>query len=169
MENKKGSLSTIFLVIAIILIIVMVTFMYMQKMDADRQIAELENNVRKMQETINNLQDEKTKENLNNEYSIQKIIMWTPDTTSYDFNTKKWLPNDSAEYYVATDKDKKLCIVDRENNLVKKLDIVITDLITSAYVAEWENTLTIIQKDATAYDINIIDFTYGQYQHTDGY
>lgn len=56
MENKKGSLSTVFLVIAINLIIVMGIFMYMQKTEAGRQIAELENNASKMQETINDLQ-----------------------------------------------------------------------------------------------------------------
>ena len=304
MENKRGSLSTVFLVIAIILIVVMGALMYMQKTEADRQIAELENNASELQETINNLQGkidgvsniisgttEEIKfdveiemselENVNysdnaqlktledkykgkivkitgyvtnfgnddlepgrtyvnignsttyndkiyaggmtddsnvkkqidklekgqkisiigvafkagtpkegswpmilndikiieeqadaisdNTYSIEKIIMWTPNTTSYDFNTKQWLPNDTAEYYVATDKDNKLCIVDREKNLVKKFDIVITDLITSAYVAEWEKTLTIIQKDATAYDINITDFTYRQYQYASVY
>ena len=199
MENKKGSLSTVFLVIAINLIVVMGALLYMQKTESDKQIAELENNASQMQETINNLQgkidnisntindskvdtniedttakeiennNKQPEENLSNEYSIEKAITWTPNTTSYDFNTKKWLPNDSAEYYVATDKDNKLCIVDREKNLVKKFDIVITDLITSAYVAEWEKTLTIIQKDATAYDINITAFTYRQYQYTDGY
>ena len=58
MENKRGSLSTVFLVIAIILIVVMGAFMYMQKTEADRQIAELENNRSQMQETINNLQGE---------------------------------------------------------------------------------------------------------------
>ena len=57
MENKKGSLSTIFLVIAIILIVVMGAFMYMQKTEADRQIAELENNASKLQDVINNLQE----------------------------------------------------------------------------------------------------------------
>lgn len=56
MENKKGSLLTVFLIIAIILIGVMGVFMYMQKTEADRQIAELENNASKLQETINDLQ-----------------------------------------------------------------------------------------------------------------
>lgn len=56
MENKKGSLSTVFLVIAIILIVVMGALLYMQKTEADRQIAELENNASEMQETINDLQ-----------------------------------------------------------------------------------------------------------------
>lgn len=56
MENKRRSLSTVFLVIAIILIIVMGALLYKQKIEADRQIAELENNASKMQETINDLQ-----------------------------------------------------------------------------------------------------------------
>ena len=57
MEKKKGSLSTVFLIIAIILIIVMVVFMYKQKTEADRQIAELENSRSKMEETITDLQE----------------------------------------------------------------------------------------------------------------
>ena len=56
MENKKGSLSTVFLVIAIILIVVMGVLLYIQKTEADRQITELENNASKLQETINDLQ-----------------------------------------------------------------------------------------------------------------
>jgi len=56
MENKKGSLSTVCLVIAIILIVVMGALLYMQKTEADRQIAELENNANKLQEIINDLQ-----------------------------------------------------------------------------------------------------------------
>ena len=56
MENKRGNVSTVFLVIAIILIVVMGVFMYMQKIEADRQIAELENSASKLQETINDLQ-----------------------------------------------------------------------------------------------------------------
>ena len=56
MENKNGNVSTIFLVIAIILIVVMGALLYMQKTEADRQIAKLENNAGKLQETINDLQ-----------------------------------------------------------------------------------------------------------------
>ena len=56
MENKRGNVSTVFLVIAIILIVVMGAFMYMQKTEADRQIAELKNNASELQETINDLQ-----------------------------------------------------------------------------------------------------------------
>ena len=56
MENKKGNVSTVFLVIAIILIIVMGALLYMQKTEADKQINELKNNASELQETINNLQ-----------------------------------------------------------------------------------------------------------------
>ena len=53
MENKKGNVSTVFLVIAIILIVVMGAFMYMQKTESDRQIAELENSINEIKETTN--------------------------------------------------------------------------------------------------------------------
>jgi len=64
MENKKGSLLTVFLVIAIILIGVMGVFMYMQKTEADRQIAELENSINEIKEATKekepNIKDEET-------------------------------------------------------------------------------------------------------------
>ena len=55
-EKKKESLSTVFLVISIILIVVMGALLYMQKTEADKQIIELENNASKLQETIKDLQ-----------------------------------------------------------------------------------------------------------------
>lgn len=78
MENKKGNVSTVFLVIAIILIVVMGAFMYMQKTESDKQIAELENNASKLQETINDLQG--------------KI-----DTISNTINSNKDVDSNSAE------------------------------------------------------------------------
>ena len=81
MEDKKEikvSLSTVLLIIAIILIGVMGVFMYMQKTESDRQIAELENNASKLQETINDLQG--------------KI-----DTISNTINSNKDVNNNSAE------------------------------------------------------------------------
>ena len=78
MENKKGSLSTVFLVIAIILIVVMGALLYMQKTESDKQIAELENNASKLQETINDLQG--------------KI-----DTISNTINSNKDVDSNSAE------------------------------------------------------------------------
>ena len=56
MESKNSSLSTVFLVIAIIVIILMGVFIYMQKVEADEKITELENNASELQENINNLQ-----------------------------------------------------------------------------------------------------------------
>ena len=58
MENKRGNVSTVFLIIAIILIVVMGALLYMQKTESDKQIAELENNASKLQETIDDLQGE---------------------------------------------------------------------------------------------------------------
>ena len=78
MENKKGNVSTVFLVIAIILIVVMGAFMYMQKTESDKQIAELENNAGKLQKTINDLQG--------------KI-----DTISNTINSNKDVDSNSAE------------------------------------------------------------------------
>ena len=78
MENKKGSISTVLLVIAIILIVVMGALLYMQKTEADRQIVELENNASKLQETINDLQG--------------KI-----DTISNTINSNKDVDSNSAE------------------------------------------------------------------------
>ena len=49
MEKEKGNVSTVFLVIAIILIIVMGALLYMQKTEADKQIAKLENNASELQ------------------------------------------------------------------------------------------------------------------------
>ena len=87
MENKKGSLSTVFLVIAIMLIIVMGVFMYMQKTEADRQIAELENNASKLQETINDFQGKID--------SISNTINDKDETNSYENNLTQF----DTEFY----------------------------------------------------------------------
>ena len=68
MENKKGNVSTVFLVIAIILIIVMGALLYMQKTESDKQIAELENK-------LSNLQDKIDKVN-NNTQTEENIILY---------------------------------------------------------------------------------------------
>lgn len=78
MENKKGSLST---VILIILIVVMGALLYMQKTEADRYIAELENNASELQETIDNLQEKiDTISNTINSNKIPEVDN-TQDTT----------------------------------------------------------------------------------------
>lgn len=73
MENKKGILLTIFLVIAIVLSIVMGALLYIQKTEENRQSAELKNNASELQENadslISNLDDDKLKEN-----TIKKVL-----------------------------------------------------------------------------------------------
>lgn len=59
MENKKNigiSLSTAFLIFALIIIVVMVCYIYIQRTNLDEEIATLENNAINMENTINNLQ-----------------------------------------------------------------------------------------------------------------
>ena len=75
MEEKKpikvslGGVVSIFIIIILMLIIVMGAFMYMQKTESDRQIAELKNNASELEETINNLQeDSELKEMVLGEY-----------------------------------------------------------------------------------------------------
>ena len=83
MENKKTRTSTIFLTIAIILIIVLGALLYLQKIQTDGQIAELEDNNSKLQETINNLQ-----EKLDN---ISNTITNDTTETSSNLNQDKYI------------------------------------------------------------------------------
>lgn len=81
MENKKGNLFLVLLIIAIIVIIVMGVYMYMQKTEANKQIAELENNATEMEEIINDLQGKID--------SISNTINSNKDTdNSYSASTK---------------------------------------------------------------------------------
>lgn len=75
MENKKNILSTVFLVIAIILIIAIGAFMYIQKVEADRQIAELQETINDLQskiDSISNTQNDNSTLNSNKEEKILK-------------------------------------------------------------------------------------------------
>ena len=96
MENKKGSLPTVFLVIAIILIGVMGVFMYMQKTEAARQIAELENNERELQETIDDLKGgiDSISDTINDKNSIN-----LNENNLIQFNTEFYELNDVAKEY----------------------------------------------------------------------
>ena len=98
MENKKGSLSTVFLVIAIMLIIVMGVFMYMQKTEADRQIAELENNASEMQETINDLQGkiDSISNTINSNKDVDKNS--STDTTINNTNSTQYIEMTEENY-----------------------------------------------------------------------
>ena len=96
MENKKVNFSIVFLTIAIIVILLMGVFIYMQKVESDKKITKLENNASELQETINNLQgkldsisdtiNDKNLTNLNENNLIQ-------------FNTKFYELNDVAKEY----------------------------------------------------------------------
>ena len=86
-----------------------------------------------------------------------------------NFDTDFWRPNDSAEYYIATDTNNYLCIINARKELVHKTDIVINQLVTSAYCTTWDETLTVILEDQTAYDINIMTFEYTQYTYASVY
>ena len=61
MEEKKSikvSLSTFFLILALIIIVVMAYYIYIEKTNADKEISTLENNAVEMQNTINDLQEQ---------------------------------------------------------------------------------------------------------------
>ena len=98
MENKKGSVSTVFLVIAIILIVVMGALLYMQKIEADRQIAELENNASKLQETINDLQGkiDSISNTINSNKDVDKNS--STDTTINNTNSTQYIEMSEANY-----------------------------------------------------------------------
>lgn len=60
MEEKKSikiSLSTVFLILAVLIIIFMAYYIYVEKTNANKEIATLETNAVEMQKTINNLQE----------------------------------------------------------------------------------------------------------------
>lgn len=132
---------------------------------------ELKNEINSLNEKVKQLEAEKNNSQNSTErkYFIEKIISWTPNTKSYDFDTKTWYPNDSAEYYIATDMNNNLCIVNSKKELVHKTDIVIDKLITSAYVSSDDEILTVIMEDSTAYNINIKTFEYNKYKYASGY
>ena len=70
-ENKqiKVSLSTVFLIFALIVIIVMIYYIYVEKNNADKEIFALETNATEMQNTIKELQE---KIDRNSNVSISK-------------------------------------------------------------------------------------------------
>lgn len=207
MKEKKEikiSLSTFFLILAIIIIVVLTFFIYkiyiekeyltnevtnlntqienlksssnnttniIESNNANEDVNKLKEEIQTLNTKINSLENEKNnaQKSAEKEYSIEKHIVWSPNTKSYDFDTKNWRPNDTAEYYVATDKNNNLCIVNSKKKLVHKTDIILNKLIESAYCSSDTNILTIILEDTTAYDINITTFKYTKYKYASGY
>ena len=91
----------------------------------------------------------------------------TNSDSSYNFKEKTWLPNNSAKYYIAKSNDSKLCIVNPILEFKQKTDILLNDLVSSAYINS-DKKLVIIQKNGVAYEINVTNFEYRKYTEGDG-
>lgn len=96
MESKNSSFSTVFLVIAIIVIILMGVFIYMQKVEADEKITELENNASELQENINNLQGKI--DSISNTINDNNSTNFN-ESNLIQFNTKFYELNEVAKEY----------------------------------------------------------------------
>ena len=164
MENKKGGLSIVFLVIAIILIIVMGIFMYMQKTEADKQVAELEKNASELKETINNLQvkidnisntinsNNETNNNTNEAPKTNAIKeSLTPSGFSGSSLMRVVLCNDKTVYVVNYDG-----VGYEENNVISK-KLIAKNVEKIEYNGQGENFKSIIIKGE---NIEIIDNSY---------
>ena len=170
MENKKGSLSTVFLVIAIILILVMGVFLYMQnmqKVEMDRQIAILENSRSEMQETINDLQGkiesisntindaETNKEDNNqekdNKQEIINILKNANNSKEY-FNVIR-INYENEKYNIEVEYNTPVVISESEfNNLKKNKKITLNNEIYE-YVTASDSANGYIQKNNQKYEI----------------
>lgn len=133
MEEKKVtkiSLSTLFLILAIIVIVVMGIYIY----------------------KLNN--------NKTTELYVVKEININSENSLYNFKTKEWVQQiNGAEgmYYIAIDNEKNLYIVDRFENVLKKLGVKLEKLnlgdtnvdnhVTYANVSRNDNTLVISTND----------------------
>ena len=117
MENKKGSVLTVFLVIAIILIVVMGALLYMQKTEADRQIAELEN---KIKETIQPVADlkEKIEEATNSQNDFIESISENSENTE---NMEKLINDEIKKAEMLKSEVEK--IIKTTNNSIKNVNI----------------------------------------------
>lgn len=72
MENKKRNLSTVFLIIVIVLIVVIGGILYIQKIESNKAIAELENKIIEIPEDLNNSKEKNEDENTENNTTISK-------------------------------------------------------------------------------------------------
>lgn len=179
MEEKnvtKISLSTFFLILAIIAIIIMGIFIYKLSNDKTTEIqksTELQAQLNVLNGTVNELQDkinkvsetvsiEDTQKNTssNNSLYIIKEINISDQQSLYNFNTKKWvkeITGAESMYFIAIDNEKNLYIVDRFENILKKLDAKLEKLniddtnvdnyVTYANVSKEDNTLVISTGD----------------------
>lgn len=192
MEEKKVtkiSLSTFLLMLAIIAIIAMGIFIYKLNNDKTTEInkaTELQNQVNNLNVTVSELQEKINKvsetistentqkgNSFNDSLYIIKEINISDQQSLYNFNTKKWVNEIvGAEYmhFIAIDNEKNLYIVDRFENILKKLDAKLEKIniddtnvdnyVTYANVSKKDNTLVISTgDDFVTYIISLEDFS----------
>ena len=140
-ENKvtKISLSTFFLIVSLIVIIVMGIFMYKfynEKTEATKKSAELQTQINSLNkiETQNN----QAQDNFDKLFTIRKIDIDSRDyeehktnndnNVLYDFKSKKWSNSIFESYYLAVDSQKNLYIVDAAENIIAKLNVKLEKL-----------------------------------------
>lgn len=186
---KKISLSTFFLILAVIVIIIMGVFIYKLNDDKATEIkkySELQDKINSLNETINSFQEgtAKTLESAstnstsqsnssNNSLYIVSQIDINDSQDLYNFNTQKWVTEISGEdslYFIAVDNEKKLYIVDRFKSVLKELDAKleafdvndasIDNFVKSAKVSKQDNALIISTGNEFAtYIISLDDFS----------
>lgn len=107
MENKKGSLSTVFLVIAVILIIVMGVFMYMQIKNTEDKILELSEQISKLEQNDVTNEEDAEKDNVEKEEGvIGTFIDYSKDTTVVeDGNSEKIKGENTLKYSLLREND----------------------------------------------------------------
>ena len=175
MEEKKFTkinLSIFLLLLSIITIIIMGIFIYKLNSDKTTEIqkfADLQAQVNGLNETINELEDNTKNTLSNNSLYIIKEINISDEQSLYNFSTKKWvteIAGAESMYFIAIDAEKNLYIVDRFENILKKLDAKLEKLniddtnvdnyVTYANVSKDDNTLVISTGDVyITYIVNL--------------
>ena len=165
MKEKKVtkiSLSTFLLLLSIIAIIIMGMFIYkinndkateiQKSIDLQAQVNGLNGTINELQDKINKVSEavsiDDTQKNTSSDNSLYIIreINISDEQSLYNFSTKKWVDN-----------EKNLYIVDRFENVLKKLDAKLEKLniddtnvdnyVTYANVSKKDNTLIISTGD----------------------
>ena len=180
-KDTKISVLIFLLLLSIIAIIIMGIFIYKLSSDKETEIqksTDLQAQINSSYETVNELQDkmDKVSETVNIEdtssnnslYIIKKINI-SDEQSLYNFSTKKWVTEIAgveSMYFIAIDNEKNLYIVDRFENILKKLDAKLEKLniddtnvdnyVTYANVSKENNTLIIsTEDDLITYIVNL--------------
>lgn len=179
MKEKKVtkiSLSTFLLLLSIIAIIIMGMFIYkinndkateiQKSIDLQAQVNGLNGTINELQDKINKVSEavsiDDTQKNTSSDNSLYIIreINISDEQSLYNFSTKKWVEEISGTesmYFIAIDNEKNLYIVDRFENILKKLDAKLEKLniydtnvdnyVTYANVSKKDNALIISTGD----------------------